>query len=136
MYKSVKFITNIKGSNFSTYYLFCSSSRVLLPINIENDEKSEELAPTIYNSIKRILLGTKIKVLGIKIYYECDDIFYSYLTVSKDKKKLDINIGFKDAINIAMEIPVPIYVEKSVMDKSGIRITKSMIQEALQTTIN
>ncbi len=136
MYKSVKFITSIKGSEFSTYYLFCSSSRTLLPINIENDGENEKTAPTIYNSIKRILFGVGIKVLDIKIYYECDDIFYSYLTVSKDKKKLDINIGFKDAINIAMEIPVPIYVEKSVMDKSGIRITKSMIQEALQTTIN
>jgi bifunctional DNase/RNase len=136
MYKSVKFITNIKGSNFSTYYLFCSSSRVLLPINIENDEKSEELAPTIYNSIKRILLGTKIKVLGIKIYYECDNIFYSYLTILSNGKKLDINVSFRDAINIALEIPTPIYVKKSVMDKSGIKVTKSMIQKALQTNVN
>jgi bifunctional DNase/RNase len=136
MYKSVKFITNIEGNEFSTYYLFCSSSRTLLPINIENDKENEKSVPTIYNSIKRILLGTRIKVLGIKIYYECDDIFYSYLTVSRNGKKLDINISFRDAINIAMEIPTPIYVKKSVMDKSGIKITKSMIKEALQTTIN
>jgi bifunctional DNase/RNase len=136
MYKSVKFITSIKGAGFSTYYLFCSSSRILLPINIENSRENEKSVPTIYDSIKRLLFGAGIKVLGIKIYYECDNIFYAYLTILKDKKKLDINISFKDAINIAKEVSAPIYVKKPVMDKSGIKITKSMIQEALQTTIN
>ena len=132
MYKPVKFITEVPYLESSTFYLFSKSLKILLPIEIDNNDVQSSTTPTIYNSIKRIIEGIGAKVLHIKIYHHYENTFYTYLTIKNDKEVFEINISFKDGIEIAKEINVPIYVKSRILENHGIKITKDLITKALK----
>lgn len=130
MYKPVKFITEVPYSNFSTFYLFCKPLKILLPIEIEKNINST--APSIYNSLKRILQGLKVSISYIRIYHQFGDIFYTYLAIKKENETFEINISLKDALKISKEMSVPIFVKDKILRDSGIEITKDIIIKSLQ----
>ena len=132
MYKPVKFITEIPYKDFSTFYLFCKSSKTLLPIEIENKQNTNSQKPSIYNSMKRILVGSGIFISHIKIYYHCANTFYVYLAIKKEGGIFEVNISFKDALEIYKEMPVPIYVRENILKNYGIEITKDIVLKALR----
>ena len=132
MYKPVKFITKIPYKDFSTYYLFCKNTKILLPIEIENIDSGTQVVPSIYNSIKRILIGSGIFVKGIKIYRQSQNNFYTYITIKNKENIIDVNIGFTDGIKLAKEMSVPIYVSEKILDEFGLKITSDLISKALR----
>ena len=130
MYKPVKFITEVPYTDFSTLYLFCKSLKTLLPIEIIFNNKTT--TPSIYNSIKRILYGCGIDIAHIKIYHCYCNNFYAYLTLRKEGRDFDINIGIKDALEISKETAVPIFVKDKILENYGIKITKDLIIKSLK----
>ena len=132
MYKPVKFITEVPYLQSSTFYLFSKSLKILLPIEVENNHVQSSTTPTIYNSIKRAIEGIGAKVLHIKIYYHYENTFYTYLTIKNNKEVFEINISFKDGVEIAKEMNVPIYVKSQILEDHGIKITKDLIMKALK----
>lgn len=130
MYKSVKFITEVPYTDFSTLYLFCKSLKTLLPIEIVFNNKNT--APSIYNSIRRILRGCGIGVSNIKIYHYYCNSFYAYLTLKKGDREFEFNIGIKDALEISKEMSVPIFVKDKILENCGIKITKDLLIKSLR----
>lgn len=130
MYKPVKFITEIPYNDFSTFYLFCKPLKILLPVEIE--KKTNPMAPTIYNSLKRILQGLKVNISYIRIYHQVGDTFYTYLAIKRNSETFEINISFKDALEISKEMAVPIFVKDKILKDSGIEITKDIIIKSLK----
>lgn len=132
MYKLVKFITEVPYKDYSTFYLFCKTPKLLLPVEIENKQNRAPQIPSIYNSVKRILLGTGISISHIKVYHQCEDVFYTYLTICKNGGAFEVNVSFKDAIEISKEMSIPIYVKEKILKNSGIEITKDIVLKALK----
>lgn len=132
MYKPVKFITKVPYRDYCTYYLFCMSNKVLIPIEIEAEDQEKSPTPSVYNTIKRILGALKCIALRINIYRISDGVFYSYLTIQKGNSIMDINVEFKDGLEISQEMSIPIYVRDKIMEQYGIQITKELITKALK----
>jgi bifunctional DNase/RNase len=130
MYKLVKYITKVCYKDFSTYYLFHKGGKILLPIEIYNQESTA--TPSIYNALKRIITAVGFSVIGVKIYHFTDNIFYTYITMKNDGIEFDINLSFRDAIEIAKETSSPIFIKDSILDSCGIAITKDMVIKALK----
>ena len=86
----------------------------------------------MYDSIKRIIYGTGYSVLGLKIYRQECGVFYTYLTIKKNNTVLDINVSFVDGVRISNITSSPIYMEKNILEKSGIVINKDMVLKALR----
>lgn len=130
MYKPVKFITEIPYNDFSTFYLFCKPLKILLPVEIE--KKTNPMVPTIYNALKRILQGLRVDISYIKIYHQFGDTFYTYLALKRGDEIFEINISFRDALEISKEMTVPIFVKDKILKESGIEITKDIIIKSLK----
>lgn len=135
MYKPLKFITEITYKGFSTFYMFCKETKTLLPVEISGNLVNNVAVPSIYNSIKRILIVAGYSISGIKIYYEYENTFYTYLTIKKGKISLDINLSFNDAVEISKETSAPIYVNEKILERTGIKVTKKLLTEALKNKI-
>jgi len=131
MYKPVKFIAEVPYIDFSTYYLFCKELKTLIPIEIPSSTINHSEVPSVYDSMKRIIYGTGYSVEGLKIYRQECGVFYTYLTIKKNDTVLDINISFADGINISKITSLPIYMEISILETSGIVINKDMVLKAL-----
>lgn len=71
---------------------------------------------------------------GIKIYRFFDNTFYTYLTIKRHDSEFDININFKDGIEISNETSTPIFVKDQVLKTCGIEITKDMVLKAIKET--
>ncbi len=140
MYKPVKFITDIPYKGYSTYYLFNKSRKILIPIEIDKEE-SKKYTPTIYNSIKRLIYALGYSCLCLKIYEYDQNIFYTYLSIYKNRtsreiskdvdKVMDLNISFEDGIKITKEINIPIYINEEIIRRVGIVVTKKLVEKAL-----
>ena len=132
MYKPIKFVTKINYKDFSTYYLYCKSLKTLLPV-----ETSEERPfPSGANTIKRLVfaLGGEIKCLKI---YRCDENnFYTYINIEKSGSVFDVNISFKDGIDVVRDSCIPIYAEEKVLSNFGFEITKELVKKALANNEN
>ena len=132
MYKPVKFIAEVPYIDFSTYYLFCKQLKTLIPIEIPSNTINHSEIPSVYDSIKRIIYGTGYSVLGLKIYRQECGVFYTYLIIKKNNTVLDINVSFVDGVRISNITSSPIYMEKNILEKSGIVINKDMVLKALR----
>ena len=132
MYKPIKFIAEIPNINYSTYYFFCKQSNTIMPIELLEGINSHLEVPSIYDSITRIIRGVGYSAKSVKIYRQEFGVFYTYLSIQRDKEVFDINIGFKDAMNIARETCLPVYVEDSILKINGFVINKNMVLKALE----
>ena len=131
MYKPVKFIAEVPYIDFSTYYLFCKKLKTLVPIEIPVRTTGHADIPSVYDSIKRIIYGTGYSILGLKIYRQEGDVFYTYLAIKKNDTVLDINVSFEDGVKISNITSSPIYMERNILETSGIVINKDMVLKAL-----
>jgi len=136
MYKPVKFITKIPYQDYSTYYLFNKTDKVLIPVEIERNIRSAAV-PSMYDTLRRVVKALGYSFLYTKIYKQSQGVFYTYLSiyksVCKDKRSnaLDINISFSDGIEIAKVTNTPIYIKEEIIKEMGIEVTKELVEKAL-----
>ena len=127
MYKPIKFVTKINYKDFSTYYLYCKPLKTLLPVETSEDKPF----PSSTNTLKRLInaLGGKIKYL--KIYRYDQSNFYTYLNVEKSGSSYDVNISFKDGMDVVRDSCIPIYADEKILTNFGFEVTEELVKKAL-----
>ncbi|MBU0535147.1 bifunctional nuclease family protein [Patescibacteria group bacterium] len=132
MYKPIKFVTKINYKDFSTYYLYCKPLKTLLPVETSEDKPF----PSSTNTLKRLInaLGGKIKYL--KIYRYDQSNFYTYLNVEKSGSSYDVNISFKDGMDVVRDSCIPIYAEEKILTNFGFEVTEELVKKALTENEN
>ncbi len=133
MYKAVKFITKIPYKDYYTYYLFCTSIKSLIPIEVHKNNYDNFSSPSIYNTVGRIIKAFNATATKVRVYHLKSGIFYTYLTIQIEGSFFDINIGVKDGVEIAHELSIPIYVKGKIIERCGIKVTKELIKKALRS---
>ncbi|MFH1899539.1 MAG: hypothetical protein ABIJ82_03700 [Patescibacteria group bacterium] len=132
MYKPIKFVTKINYKDFSTYYLYCKPLKTLLPVETSEDKPF----PSSTNTLKRLInaLGGKIKYL--KIYRYDQSNFYTYLNVEKSGSSYDVNISFKDGMDVVRDSCIPIYADEKILTNFGFEVTEELVKKALTENEN
>lgn len=116
----------------NTLYLFYEEHKILLPIKIGKVPTVYKgwHEPNIYNTTRRILNLLNVEPKNIKIYQENNDEYYAYLELSASKRLYDIHIKLEDALMVT-DMATPILVSESVLGEHGIKVTKKMIEDAI-----
>ena len=70
-----------------------------------------------------------IFVLEVLIYKLEDGIFFSRLLCNNGEKEITIDSRTSDAVALALRFGCPIYIADNILDKAGITITSSNIDE-------
>jgi bifunctional DNase/RNase len=128
MYVKTEYLSKIRQNNIDTYYIYSKQEKIILPLDIPI---GSSVYPKTSDSIRRILAVFSAKISLVKVYGERNETFYTYLQLYQTGKSYDINICLRDAIQLAESIKCPIYVKKTVLLNSGIRVTKKLLEEAL-----
>lgn len=74
--------------------------------------------PMTHDLLKNILDSSDIKVIRVAITELRDNTFYASVVLSNAGKELQMDARPSDAIAIALRTKSPIYVEKTVIEKS------------------
>jgi len=124
----------------STVYLFNKEQRILLPIKmpppsavtiLNARETPNEIRPHIHNTAIRIIKALKAEVDSITIYAYQEEIFYSYIKIRRGGNCLEIDARPSDAISIALRQDVPVFVNESVYERVGIKVTKELLRNSI-----
>jgi len=73
-------------------------------------------SPMPYDVISEIFKTYHINLLQINIFVARGSVFYAKLILSRSDDVEEIVVRISDAIALAMEMKVPIYVEKEILD--------------------
>lgn len=124
----------------TTIYLFNKRNKILLPIIMTNRAAEKiilarrnelEPRPHVHNTTERIIkaLGGKIESIIIN---KCQGkVFYSYVRIIRNKKEYDVDSKPSDSISIGLRSNAPIFVKENVYKKTGIEITKELLDRSL-----
>jgi len=85
-------------------------------------EKKEHIRPHIYDTLRRTIVGLGAIPKAVLIAMYSSGIFYTFIQVEKDKKLLEIDIKFSDAISMAVPCNIPILIEKNLSKILGIDV--------------
>jgi bifunctional DNase/RNase len=129
MFKSIEHLTTIPSEEMLTFYFYCRDQKVLLPI--ETKYKPIQSDPDTMDTMRRVLCALESRVTGIKIYHHQQNVYYTYLEILKKDEFVDINIDLYDAIQAARMFEAPILIKDDILQESGLKITKELIEEAL-----
>ena len=145
MYKRVHFIALVpnyySGSKNYTLYLFDKSEEVVVPMGITDQEALFYLtgqtgrclsAPSVYDTLKRLVNSLKTRLVSITIYNYQDGIYYTYLNLLHGENHLEINIKFSDAFVLSRLFQAPLYMNYDVLLEKGIKVSKQIIKDALR----
>lgn len=126
-----------------TIYLYCDTLHILVPI-VTNKQAVETLLiaktiqnpirPTLLNTFKRVLIALDATVVSVEIYKCLDDIFYAYIVVGNSHTQCHIDARATDALGIAYEFGVGIFVSEEVYCSTGIKITRELIERSISTS--
>lgn len=126
-----------------TLYLFSKTSLTLLPVTVEKSACEALLStkanqnlrlasrPEIHDTLKRTILGLGGKLVSVLIYKIHESDYYTYLNFKTGKKTIQVACGFADAVILATAFSVPILIERDLLEKEGIKITKELIEKSL-----
>ena len=81
-------------------------------------EKIKLSRPMTHDLLKNILDSMEIKVMKVAITELRDNTFYAKIHLKKDNKEIEMDARPSDAIAVALRTKSPIFVEKSVVEKS------------------
>jgi bifunctional DNase/RNase len=93
--------------------------------------------PLTHDLFINLMKACEIKVVRCVISDLVEDIFYSYIEVDMAGKLVRVDARPSDAIAIAVRARVPIYVEESVLERSGVSLDagdleKEIVQQQIQ----
>ena len=125
-----------------TVYLYCDDLRILLPITTNRHAvesmlfaktMQSSLRPSLFNTVKRVLLSLDASVVSIEIYKCLDEIFYAYIVVKNALSIYHIDAKVTDAICFAFEFRVSIVVYSEVYENFGIHVTKELLERSMSS---
>ncbi len=130
MYKEAKYITTICEKDKKTTYLLCRNPQTLIPLELKDEATCAY--PNFKTLCTHILNALKAKVVCAKIYRYQDEIFYSYITLKQNGNSIDVNAPPIVALKACQIFGAPLLVNEAIVNGLGFRITKQMIEEALE----
>lgn len=74
--------------------------------------------PMTHDLLKNIMDTANIKVIKVAVTELRDNTFYAAITLEKDGKQFEMDARPSDAIAVALRTKSPIFVEKTVIEKS------------------
>jgi bifunctional DNase/RNase len=81
----------------------------------------EVTRPLTHDLLKTVIVQLGGRVEHVVVNELSHEVFYARVKINVDGRSIDIDARPSDAINLAVRMKVPIFVEESVMDKAGIR---------------
>ncbi len=139
MYKKLHIIALVPNSDKYTVYLFEKEEKYVIPVDFSASQAKqllrpsaqEQNQPSIYNTARRLICGLGGNLISVLIYKYDAGVFYTYLNVATQNKKLDFNANIADALNIAKRFSAPIYIKNEVLDGCGFKVTRQILRDAL-----
>lgn len=137
---TVKTIVSDSDSRRGNYvvYLYHKKEKIILPVKVgptagENIiialQNSPIPRPHTHDTAIRMVKALSGKIASI-ILTDCQgEIFYSYIRLINGNRILDIDSKPSDAISIAVRSGAPIYAEKNLLDKAGIKLTEELLKK-------
>ncbi len=81
----------------------------------------EVTRPLTHDLLKNVIIELGGKVEHVVVTELSHEVYYATVKISVNGRSIDIDARPSDAINLAVRMKAPIYVEESVMEKAGIR---------------
>jgi bifunctional DNase/RNase len=78
--------------------------------------------PLTHDLFINLMSACEMKVVSCVISDLVDDIFYSYIELEMAGKHIRVDARPSDAVAIAVRAKIPIYVEESVLERSGVSL--------------
>jgi bifunctional DNase/RNase len=128
MYVKTEYLSKIRQNNIDTYYIYSKQEKMILPLDLPIEQN---IYPPTSDCMRRIIALFESKVSLIKIYGERDSEFYTYVSLVKSGQIYDISICLRDALQMTEQLKCPIFVKRNILYRTGIRVTKKLLEEAL-----
>ncbi len=81
----------------------------------------EVTRPLTHDLLKSVIVQLGGRVEHVLVNELSHDVFYARVRIMVDGRAIDVDARPSDAINLAVRMKVPIYVDESVMEKAGIQ---------------
>lgn len=81
----------------------------------------EVTRPLTHDLLKSVIVQLGGRVEHVLVNELSEDVFYARVRILLDGRTIDVDARPSDAINLAVRMKVPIYVDDSVMEKAGIQ---------------
>jgi bifunctional DNase/RNase len=75
--------------------------------------------PMTHDLLKSVIEGLQAKIRGVEITDLKDNTFFAVIRLDLDGRSLEIDSRPSDAMALALRAGAPIFVRRSVLDKSG-----------------
>ena len=87
-------------------------------------EEKQTPRPMTHDLMANILKEFDMKVIRVVVTDLQEDTFYAKITIESDGVRKEIDARPSDSIALALRTGVPIFVAKSVLSESGVRVTE------------
>lgn len=129
MYQKAKYLTTISCNNLSTSYLFCKEDKILIPIETKNHDPS-----TFILTLKSIAFAFNINFIGSKLNRLYDGTCGAQILLRRNNRVVNINTSLPVAAKASELFNKPLLIENRLIKTLGLKVTKEMIQEAIEYT--
>lgn len=89
----------------------------------------EMARPLTHDILARIIADLGGEISHVTIKELRNDVFYAYIMINQQGKKLEIDSRPSDAMALAVRAQVPIYVEEQVMEKASITPEDNIVDQ-------
>ncbi|MGA3051332.1 MAG: bifunctional nuclease domain-containing protein [Chitinispirillaceae bacterium] len=137
----VNIFLTTKGDEF-VILLRSAGDRRTLPISIGQLEAQSIFIklyhysfprPLTHDLFKSVLERFGCKVVKVVISDIVDNTFFARLFIEKDGEVAETDSRPSDAIALAVRFSAPIFVEETIMEKSGIMLPEELVGQTAQT---
>lgn len=139
MLKKLELLTIVPTETCSefTAYFFQKEDKIVMPLTISLDafhklqtlqNSPYPIRPFIHDVFIKTLSLFKNFFVHITIYEYLDNIYYAYLRLEKDGTFYDMDCEVSDAVYLSIRWNRDIFVENSILEKAGVRISKEILQ--------
>ncbi len=127
MYQKAKYLTTISCDNLSTSYLFCKEGKILIPVETENYNPSSSII-----ALSSIAFAFDIKFINSKLNRMYNGSCGAQISLKRNNRVVNINTSPFVAVKAAALFNKPLLIEDRLVKTLGLKVTKEMIQEAIE----
>ena len=123
------------GMDYTLYFQLVNLD-IFIPVDLPFDsgqniamvfERDTYPRPHVYDTLKRTIHGLGAKPKAVIIATYSSGIYYTFIQIEKDRKCIDIDAKFSDAISLAIVCKIPIFIEEKLSKILGIEVSSADI---------
>lgn len=127
MYQKAKYLTTISCNNLATLYLFCKDGKILIPVETKDYNPSSSII-----TLSNIAFAFNIKFINSKLNRMYDGSCSAQIALKRNDRVVNINTSPFVAAKAAALFNKPLLIEDRLVKTLGLKVTKEMIQEAIE----